>query len=335
MRFRFFMLAAVCALSACEQVVNRGPVAGAAVTVAPLRGGTALYTGSTTSPESVIAQEGEPAWIAGSDAVRLQKLGRVDLPDGLPMVADSWYLLTASGGSDFDIDRNSVIESATGTPVLGQLHAILRGSQLGSTAIVVSPLTEAGYQFVADYLSQLTDAEVGQALDELATDLVSDVDNTGAVDYTDVLWSNRLFATDRTLPDKIAGVEALASAIAAGAGEGNLRALARELSSRNAPRVVAESVYAADIHEPVIVGKRCESCHLPGGLGSRASNNVVVADSDPEYAQKNTENFRLLVLELGVEGVLERARGVGHGGGGLLFPSDPEYDGFEAWLNLL
>ncbi len=334
LRFTVLLAIALC-FAGCEQVVNRGPVAGATIEATSLRGGALLYAGVNSTVASVIEAEGEASWAEDSNAVRLQKLGRHVLPATLPVDAGGWYLVTARGGSDYDTDRDGVLDSDAGTPVQGSLHVLLRGGQLGTTAVAISPLSEVAYQFVADYVTELSDDELALTLDELAADLVFDANNSGAVDYADLLYANRLFFTDQTLPFQRDGLAALAFAVQVGTPEESLKVLARGLSSRNAPRLVAEAAYAAEIHQPVVVGKQCESCHLEGGLGARASNNVVVRDSDPDFARKNTENFRLLVRQFGVEGVLARARGVGHGGGGLIFPSDPEYDDFEAWLNLL
>lgn len=322
------------ALAGCTQVVNRGPVAGAALHVTPLRGGAPLYTGTTSTPSSVIAAEGETAWSAGSDVRRLQLLGRADLPGDIPLGAADWYLVTASGGSDFDIDTDGRLESDVGTPVQGALHAIVRGEQLLADGVAVSPLTEAAYRFVVDYLPELTDDELDETLDTLAADLVSDTDNNGVVEYRDLLLANRLYALERTLPGQAATVDALAEAIANGAREERLHELALAISSRGAPGPVAEAIYAATIHQP-LVETYCAICHVEGGWGERASANRVVRDDDPEYASKNTENFRSLLQRSSVADLAAAPRGVGHGGGRVVPEDDPVLDAFEAWLKLL
>ncbi len=334
MLYRFLVLLAALCLVACEQVINRGPVGGATIELTRLRDGALIYTGTTSTVASVVEAQGESAWASYSDAVRLQRLGRRALPATLPVEAQAWYLLTARGGSDYDPDGDGLLDNETGEPVQGTIRALLRGSQLGATAVAISPLTETAYLFVADFVGELTDDELAITLDEVAADLVADANNSGAVDYQDLLYSNRLLFTDATLRLRSAGLSALAFAIEAGTPEEGLQVLVRGVTSRNAPRLVAEARYASEIHQPII-RTRCESCHLEGGLGARASNNVVVRDTDPDYAARNTENFRQLVFSFGAEGVLERARGIGHGGGALISPSDPEYDDFEAWLNLL
>ncbi len=335
MLYRFLLLlAAALGLVACEQVINRGPVGGATIEVTRLRDGALLYTGTTSTVASVVEAQGESAWASYSNAARLQRLGRHVLPATLPVEAEAWYLVTARGGSDYDPDEDGVLDNETGEPVQGSIRALLRGAQIGATGVAISPLTETAYLFVANFVDDMTDDELAITLDEVAADLVSDANNSGVVDYQDLLYSNRLLFTDATLRLPSAGLSALAFAIQVGTPDEGRQVLVRGVTSRNAPRLVAEARYAAEIHQPII-SRLCESCHLEGGLGARASNNVVVRDTDPDYARKNTENFRLLVFSFGVEGVLERARGIGHGGGGLIFPSDPEYDDFEAWLNLL
>ncbi|MEE4190333.1 MAG: hypothetical protein V2I66_02075 [Halieaceae bacterium] len=322
------------ALTACTQVVNRGPVAGADLLVAPLRGGAPLYTVTTSTPASVIAAEGDAAWNAGSDTRRLQQLGRADLPGDLPLDAADWYLVTASGGSDFDIDADGRLESDVGTPVQGSLHAIVRGEQLLADGVAVSPLTEAAYRFVVDYLPELTDAELEETLDTFAADLVSDTDISGVVEYRDLLLANRLYALENTLPGQAAAVDALAEAIADGAADERLRELALAISSRGAPGPIAEAVYAATIHQS-LVETYCAICHVEGGWGERASANRVVRDDDPEYASKNTENFRNLLGRYDVAALAATPRGVGHGGGRVVPEGDPVLDAFEAWLKLL
>ncbi len=330
-------VALIMGLGACKQVINHGPVGGADITVTTLDG-TEVYSvpNGTASRDSIIANEGQAEWDTSSEARRMRKLGKHVFPKNGDFGEDTWYVMVASGGQDFDVNQDGTTDSDTGTQVAGTLRAIVRGELLnGSAGFAVSPMTESAYRFVADYLDELSDAELQQALDELAPDLVGDTNNSGSVDYDDVLGANRYFNTDSTLPAQVDDLNTLASAIATGEAESMLNLLSRSLYSTNAPNVVAEKQYENTISALVIEANNCQVCHQPNGSGN-GSNNKLAPLSDPDYVGKNTQNFRNLVNTQGADYVLEKVNGTRtHGGGAVLRTTDPEYDDFEAWLNLL
>jgi hypothetical protein len=177
-------------LSGCLQVELNGPVAGALVSVQPLRGGAPGITNiSTSDVEQVQQQFGADEWAGYSDALKAALLGLVELPQG--NYADTqYYLVTASGGVDKDGDNNGRIDPR-GTRVERPLHAIMSGAQLKHSFNRVTMLSEAIYQLVEPEIATLTDRALGMRLNQLARKVVGDVNNDNLVNYLDVLrWSN-------------------------------------------------------------------------------------------------------------------------------------------------
>ena len=214
-------------LAGCFQVQNFGPVAGAEIAISPLH-----------EPETVIATvttrtTPEP-WAAANAFLQLYSLGSADLSD-LDLEPDTFYLLTATGGTDVDCDQNLRADE-NGCEFNGTLHAIYSGKQIDSSFTYVSPLTEAVYQTIASELAGLTDTEIGARLDELSYNVVTDLDNDGVSSYDDIKRWSRLSRAAQTYAGTNPGaLDEMSAAIAAPVSD--LTALATEVLS--SPRVVA------------------------------------------------------------------------------------------------
>ena len=185
----FALLLALPVLAGCLYVEVTGNVAGATVTVTPLRGGDPVIPEQvTTTVEDVISEHGRSKWNDWDGLVRLLFVGRVEL-DTDELEDDKYYLVTASGGLDMDWDVDGEIDSE-GWPVEGEVHGIMTGAQLKKKNRRINLLTDAIYRLLLDELDDLDDDELGQRLDELASEAVVDINDNGRSDYADVLsWS--------------------------------------------------------------------------------------------------------------------------------------------------
>ena len=139
--------------------------------------------------------------VISEDHSNLEQAGRFSIASN-NIDADALYLVVSTGGDDIDVDDNGQ-RDATPTPVSGDLHALVMGTQLLSGEWSVNLLTELAYQRLRVLLlehgrqSQLnTPIENGelQVLDELdrsALYLVKeDVNNDGVINAADITAFN-------------------------------------------------------------------------------------------------------------------------------------------------
>ena len=337
---RYLIIVASLGLVACEQVLVHGPVGGATVTIQELRSGSDVQVVNnvlTANEASVVAKIGQAAYDSLADLEQLRKLGQHQFPGDLVVDDDTWYLISAAGGIDYDPNADGIVDDTT--PVSGTVHIVLKGFQIKASGYAISPLTESAYQFIKDYVSLLDDDEIQVALDALASDVVGDVDADGDVNYTDVIVRNPVFNLDELLPAKANGLNNLADALRDGDNDATLQSLANALYNSNSPQGVPEAVYEDSI-SAIIVSAGCgPSCHYEPGIatsGPLASDNILVPPSNLDYVALNTANFTLLVNAKGVAHVAGKPQGgLGHVGGIRLQPGSPELAAFEAWLNLL
>ncbi|MEM6543923.1 MAG: hypothetical protein AAF680_03395 [Pseudomonadota bacterium] len=192
LRYIALTIVSILSLPGCLYVELYGPVAGASITIAPLRGGPALIEGTTSySLEQTRGLFSEEQWAELSGVERLSLMGAVDIPKD-QFNDSTYYLVTASGGLDYDFDQNGVVD-ARGELILGEWHGIFTGTQLkGITR--VSALTEAVYQEVLPELDELDDTQLAVAIDAATQRVIVDVDGDGEVDHTDLLrWSGIAF----------------------------------------------------------------------------------------------------------------------------------------------
>ncbi|MEE4662107.1 MAG: hypothetical protein V2J89_16675 [Halieaceae bacterium] len=173
-------------LSGCFYVQLSGSVGGAVVTVTPLRDqGVVVGTGDTTTPEDWIGVLGQATWDGLDDRAQLLLIGTANVDVGTLDPA-ALYLVTATGGMDYDANRDGLVDSAA-SPVSGQLRTVLTGAELMAGNIRVNALTELAYQNVRTSIATAEDAAILQRLASIASTLVKDVDGDGDVDYDDIL----------------------------------------------------------------------------------------------------------------------------------------------------
>jgi hypothetical protein len=331
MRFKQCLaLVASIFLVACEQVQMHGPVGGGSFTVEELRTSNQVVSGETTlSEDAALLLWPQPQWDEFLPIIKRAVLGIVQLGQ-YTFDDDTWYLLRADGGFDYGIDGDIVP-----TSVAGSVHALVRGARLSEGNITLSPLTESAYQFVKDHLDTLDDDQLQVALDELAPELVGDVDESGAVDYADVLvWNRLLHNNPGLLRAEADALEQLTQGMAEGVGDASLRSRADALFAATAPAGVAEAFFAASVNQPISQSV-CRTCHNTSGI-ARNTRHIVTSGSTGTAIDANVAMYRNLVTALGVTGILNKASGqVSHTGGMRLTPGSADFNNFEAFLELL
>ncbi len=133
------------ALSGCFQVQLNGPVGGAALTLATSQNpGVILQTATSKDEAALIEELGEEQWSALGPVLQLLYLGTAEF-DTSALSDFTLYLVTASGGLDYDYDHDGVRDAAP-TPVAGSWRMLVTGAQLKSGFARINPLTEASVQ---------------------------------------------------------------------------------------------------------------------------------------------------------------------------------------------
>ena len=124
-------------LAGCLHAQLNGSVAGASITVTPLRNASEPLAAAQSADETLnIALYGDAAWTSWNGVVRHWLLG-IFTVDGTRIEADTLYLVTASGGFDTDMDRDLVADGEP-TPVNHDWRAIMTGEQLLTAGYKVS-----------------------------------------------------------------------------------------------------------------------------------------------------------------------------------------------------
>ncbi len=193
------IITACLTLAACFQAQLNGPVAGSSIVLSELDSGTEISSGSSWDTEFVISALGQEKWDSYGADVQLWLLG-IYAPNTDELVAENYYLLSASGGFDTDIDLDRENDVDPGT-VSGTWRTIISGAHAKEPGAKVSALTEAIYQYLSPNLANLSSADLEAQLDLLAQRLVDDVNGDGSVDYFDALLWSRLFDADKLLAD--------------------------------------------------------------------------------------------------------------------------------------
>ncbi|MEP1595403.1 MAG: peptidylprolyl isomerase [Halieaceae bacterium] len=203
-------------LTGCFHTQLNGSVGGASVTVATLRSPD-LILGTATSlrPAELIDLFGDETWAEWPSLARMLFVGITQFKVAqLDLDPDSLYVVTATGGDDYDPDsRLALSENPVG--VQGNWHVIATGQRIIDGNLKVSALTESIYRQQLPILATQTDIQVQSRLEAAAKLLVADVDNSGSVDYDDVLRWNRSLDSDFLL-GSVPAVDALSDAITAG-----------------------------------------------------------------------------------------------------------------------
>lgn len=183
-------------LGGCLQVELAGPVAGADITITRLGSNTTVASGLTTSDsDSKKLEIGEEAWSNLKTNGKALLLGTVELPD-MQLSKNAYYLVTATGGVDQDADANGTIDPS-GTALQVPVRAIMSGEQLSRPFGRVTMLSEAIYRVLEPELQDLSNAQLKARLNELATNMVADINNDGQSDYDDVLLWSHFFQKDK------------------------------------------------------------------------------------------------------------------------------------------
>jgi mannose-6-phosphate isomerase-like protein (cupin superfamily) len=202
-------------LNGCFQAQLNGPVASTNVTLTELNSEQVIATADSWDADFVIAATDQESWDNFGATQQLWFLGVFTL-DSSTLADDTYYLLSASGGSDFDSDTDRLID-AEGTEVVGTWHAIMTGEQAKQLGPKVSVLTEAIYQNLLPDLPNLMPSDLTAQLNTIAQRLVDDVNDDGSVTYDDALLWSQLFDAGAFLGDPIA-LSDLGDAIASDSG---------------------------------------------------------------------------------------------------------------------
>lgn len=333
---RFLPAITLLLMAGCEQAQVAGPLGGATVTVSELRSGNIVVSNQFTEDEAAAAQRNGDKWNTFNPLQKSWFIGNhyFSGADKASFNDNTWYVIEMAGGFDY-YATGTFLQEPSPVQVFGSVHAIVSGARLKEANYLVTPVTEAAYQYVKDFAGLLTNTQLEETLDAVATELVGDADKDGRVDYTDVLKWNRLLHLN-LLVDKDR-IDALTTAVSA--GESSVNDLADSLFASNSPAGVPEQVYENRVSDIIVANACGPGCHIEPGTATQgpfASDNIIRPPSAPEHVTFNTENFRMLVSDKGVDHVLAKVSGgLGHIGGQRLVPgTNGDYETFEAWLTL-
>jgi len=216
-------------LVGCFHIQLHGSVGGGEVTIAPLRSpDNVLATATSALPADLIEQWSQGLWDEWPSLLRLLLVGVTTFDKPLPPLDPAaLYVVSASGGEDYDPD-NSLSLTDNPLAVQGSWHVIATGQRILDGNLKVSALTEALYRQQLAVLSTQTDAQIQSRLEASAELVVGDVDNSGSVDYDDVVrWHRSL--DGKFLLGKLAAVDALSDAITSGQPAAMLDELAKDV----------------------------------------------------------------------------------------------------------
>ena len=218
-------------LASCFQIQLNGSVGGGTLTIAPLRNPEAIVgTAISLTPQDWVVAWGQEKFDSHDSFTNLVFVGITQLkPEGLDPKA--LYLVTASGGQDYDPDVKRGLSDKP-VPVQGSWHTIASGQRILDGNLKVSTLTEALYRQMEARLDEWSDAQVLARLNASAQLVVGDVDDSGAVDYDDVLRWNRTVDSAFYLGG-LAALNALSDAITAGQPAGMITDKARNVLGKH------------------------------------------------------------------------------------------------------
>lgn len=337
---RLIAAASCLGLAACEQVVLQGPVGDATIEISELRSGNVVGEGSSDGEAAVIARVGQATYDGYSDAQKLTNYGLGAFPGPVALTSATLYLLTVSGGNEYDIDGDKVVDGPT--PVQADIHAILTGAAFTGKQYAISALTETAYQVVTDHVNFMTDGEVQATLDEVARAMVNDTDSSGSVNYADLVRVNYIYADPATQVTGSKQADLVDVAVAV-SSDGDVQDTALKMFADDDDTALAETIYEASVG-PILEAEGCASsaCHAPGGAGDLLSDNRILPSTSPNYVSANTDNFKDIVecsgSECGVQYILNKVSGaIQHTGAAQVRIAEDSDEGeaFEAWLRLL
>ena len=214
------------ALSGCFQPQLGGPVGDATLTISPLRSPQTIIVEATSwGPQQWIdiPTIGQTVWDEYGGFLQLLLVGMAR-PDTAGLDPDALYLVTVSGGQDYDPNGDLTLSDSP-EQVQGAWHAIVSGQRIIKGNLKVSSLTEAIYQQNRTLLDEFTDATILLRLHAAAEVLVNDIDENGLVDYDDALrWSRPLDAAQ--FLGNLEALDQLATAVRANQPDSGLSSLA-------------------------------------------------------------------------------------------------------------
>ena len=174
------ILAATC-LSGCFQVLVNGPVGGATVQIETLtRNGipSQVLQVTTTRDEAALIEEfGQERWDEMSQRLKLLYLGTAEF-DYDALDDDTYYLIAASGGVDYDYDHDWVIDEEP-TPINGTWTMVATG------AVATNNMAELGEQKV--FVHCAANMRVSAFIYRYRTQVLGMDDETARVDL-EKLW---------------------------------------------------------------------------------------------------------------------------------------------------
>lgn len=155
-----------------------GPLAGATVTVSPMRQPENVLISSTTSATGMFNLD----------------------TSNLPAEFDNQLLkISVFGGNDIDANDDGVTD-ATPTPNTGTINALVKGSDLKTRSVAVTLLSEAIYRTVEAQMDMFPQETIERSMEETAYQLFDqDLDGDGFISYGDVLSFNPTRTRDKSM----------------------------------------------------------------------------------------------------------------------------------------
>lgn len=263
------VLITLAGVAGCKQAQLGGAVVDARVYIDLLnQPGAGNQYLDTTNTRFGIEEVGLEKWSSLPYRQKTFWLGTFEVDETM-IEADQLYLLTATGGSDTDADRDGKFDKFT-TPVAGSWRAIMPGAALLVCCNQVSALTEAAYQYVKDSIGYISDVRLLKLLDEFALLVVKDVNGDKRVNYADVLLWSRIFSEAKYLGD-IGLLDNLADVITRGEPDYVLRAAAEsvvrnEQIEPTLPPPVAATVLTGNVAGDLVLTRAQSPYVVRGGL---------------------------------------------------------------------
>jgi len=283
-------------LPGCFHVQLNGSIDDSELTITPLRDqNNVLDTGTSLGANDWLAVIEQQQWDEWGPTLQLYLLGISNMPTK-GYDANTLYLVTAQGGYDYDRNRDMLIDD-TGDLVLGAIRAIVPGERLKPGDIKVSALTEAAYTVMESYLSGLSDAQVIAQLNEFATFMVPDLDESGAVNYSDLLAWSRLTNASQYKGD-LATVNAFSEAIADGESATYRAALADAIVAAGTSPSIATGEWTSSggSDDPTASGNQVHAITVDTAqevnlsLASRVDTVLFLYDSNGQLLASNDDD---------------------------------------------
>ncbi len=330
---RGLLLPGLLLLVGCEQTVVHGPVVDAELSMRELDSGILVAGSSVLSDSLADVEERDPATFETYSDLQKLTLAGVTLLSQLEVDDEKFYLVSASGGFDVDVNGTGILDSGP-EQVNGTVHALLPGDLVAEGGNVFGALSDAAYQWVRPFIEYMTNSELRAALDEFAVALVPDVrEPIGSHNYQDLMSFNPLFQS-LVYPDLNNSLAPMKDALADGSTDDARRVLAAALVELQGPVGADEAMFRERI-SPDIAQVNCIQCHVSGGQAGN-TDHVLLRDSNNNHLSNNLQVYVALVEKRGVTGVLNKPLNkVSHGGGLRFAEGSARAVDFETFLNLL